>query len=50
MVASGDASAVSHGETGPFREPWHVCAVAAGTRQGTDGFLGHDRGQGQTFG
>src|SRR2546427_11136623 len=50
MVESGDASAVSRGETGPFREPGHLCAVYDWTRQGTDGFLGHDRCQGQTSG
>jgi hypothetical protein len=50
IVESGDASAVSHVETGPFREPCHLCAVYDWTRQGTDGFLGHDRCQGQTFG
>jgi hypothetical protein len=27
-----------------------LCAVVDWTRQGTDGFLGHDRCQGQTFG
>src|SRR5262245_3876199 len=47
---SGDASAVSHGETGPAREPWPLYAVANWTRQGTDGFLGHERCQGQTSG
>ena len=50
IVESGDASAVSHVETGPFREPWHVCAVADWTRQGTDGLLGPAKCQGQTFG
>src|SRR5262245_12538599 len=50
IVESGDASAVSHGETGPFREPYHWCTVYDGTRQGTAGFLGHDRCQGQTCG
>ena len=50
MGESGDASAVSHGETGPAREPWPLYAVANWTRQGTDGFLGHERCQGQTSG
>jgi|RhiMetdeSRZDD1v2_1073273.scaffolds.fasta_scaffold713590_2 hypothetical protein len=50
VMESGDASAVSQVETGPAREPWHLCAVADWTRQGTDGFLGHDKCQGQTFG
>ena len=49
-VETGDASAVSHGKTGPFREPGHVCAVNDWTREGTDGFLGHHRCQGQTLG
>jgi len=49
-VASGDASAVRHGATGPCREPGHVCAGDDWTRQGTDGFLGHDRCQGQRSG
>ena len=50
VMESGDASAVSPRETGPAREPWHVCAGADWTRQGTDGFLGHERCQGQTCG
>jgi len=50
IVEAGDASAVSHVETGPFREPWHLWAVYDWTRQGTDGFLGHERCQGQTSG
>ena len=50
MVESCDASAVSLGKSGPAREPHHLYAVHDWTRQGTEGFLGHRRCQGQTSG
>src|SRR5215831_20321464 len=45
-----DASAVSPIKVGPAREPYYLYAVHAWTRQGTEGFLGHPRCQGQTSG
>jgi hypothetical protein len=50
MVVSGDASAVSPGKGSPAREPCDLYAVHAGTRQGTEGFLGHGACQGPTAG
>src|SRR5215468_2733771 len=45
-----DASAVSPRQGGPAREPCDLDAVHAWTRQGTEGFLGYPRCQGQTSG
>src|SRR6266496_5233017 len=45
-----DASAVSPIKVGPAREPYYLYAVHDWTRQGTEGFLGHPRCQGQTSG
>jgi hypothetical protein len=45
-----DASAVSHADTGPAREPYNLSEGHDWTRQGTDGFLGHATCQGQTLG
>src|SRR6516162_11444527 len=45
-----DASAVSPVKVGPTREPCDLDAVHDWTRQGTEGFLGHRRCQGQTSG
>jgi|ERR671923_2050623 hypothetical protein len=50
IVESCDASAVSLVKSGPAREPHHLYAVHDWTRQGTEGFLGHRRCQGQTSG
>src|SRR5436853_490739 len=44
------AAAVSPVKVGPVREPCYLYAVHDWTRQGTEGFLGHRRGQGQTSG
>src|SRR5919202_5539049 len=45
-----DASAVSPRKGGLVREPCDLCAGHDWTRQGTEGFLGHPRCQGQTSG
>jgi hypothetical protein len=50
MAELCDASAVSPVKGGPAREPGDLYAVHAWTRQGTEGFLGHRRCQGQTSG
>src|SRR5262249_48028820 len=50
MAAWGDASAVRPGNGGAGRERYELDAVPAWTRQGTEGFLGHRRGQGETSG
>jgi hypothetical protein len=50
MVELCDASAVSPKKGGPVREPRYLYAVHDWTRQGTEGFLGHRRCQGQTSG
>jgi hypothetical protein len=50
MVELCDASAVSPKKAGPVREPGDLDAVYDWTRQGTEGFLGHRRCQGQTSG
>jgi len=50
MVKFCDASAVSPRKGGPVREPQYLYAVHDWTRQGTEGFLGHRRCQGQTSG
>ena len=50
MVTWCDASAVSLGKSGPAREPEDLYAVHHWTRQGTEGFLGHQRCQGPTSG
>ena len=50
MMGGGDASAVSHADTGPAREPRDLSEGHDWTRQGTDGFLGHTACQGQTGG
>jgi len=50
MAELCDASAVSPGKGGPVREPCDLDAVHDWTRQGTEGFLGHPRCQGQTSG
>jgi hypothetical protein len=50
MVEWCDASAVSPVKVGPAREPCDLYAVHDWTRQGTEGFLGHPRCQGQTSG
>jgi hypothetical protein len=50
MAELCDASAVSPVKVGPVREPYDLYAVHAWTRQGTEGFLGHLRCQGQTSG
>jgi hypothetical protein len=50
MAELCDASAVSPKKGGPAREPCDLYAVHDWTRQGTEGFLGHRRCQGQTSG
>jgi len=50
MAELCDASAVSPVKVGPVWEPCYLYAVHAWTRQGTEGFLGHGRCQGQTSG
>jgi hypothetical protein len=50
MAELCDASAVSPIKVGPAREPYYLYAVHDWTRQGTEGFLGHPRCQGQTSG
>ena len=50
IVESCDASAASPGKGGPAREPYDLYAVHEWTRQGTEGFLGQPRCQGQTSG
>src|SRR6266566_3874208 len=50
MAELCDASAVSPVKVGPAREPCYLYAVHDWTRQGTEGFLGHPRCQGQTSG
>jgi hypothetical protein len=50
MAELCDASAVSPRKVGPAREPCDLYAGHAWTRQGTEGFLGQPRCQGQTSG